>query len=91
MVRGNTFSPCTLAGDEKQLQTAVMMDGNKDNANQFLNRHSVEGKLSALGFIKEIGWPIHRLKVQHRMAIGQFDMSIREFYDVPFRYGDGCA
>ncbi|KAK1766326.1 DNA helicase [Phialemonium atrogriseum] len=46
---------------------------------------------SVLGFLKESGFPVYRLRTQLRMAKGQFDMIHRLIYsNLPLRYGPEC-
>ncbi|KHN99768.1 uncharacterized protein MAM_02621 [Metarhizium album ARSEF 1941] len=90
-VWGNTCMPNLLAGDEKQLPPAVMTKNERDGEGNFFNRFARDGALSPIHHLKSMGWPIYRLRVQLRMAAGQFDLTWNEVYqDVPFTYGPGC-
>uniref|UniRef100_A0A8H7NN41 DNA2/NAM7 helicase-like C-terminal domain-containing protein n=1 Tax=Bionectria ochroleuca TaxID=29856 RepID=A0A8H7NN41_BIOOC len=88
---GNVLLPCFLAGDEHQLRPTVKTEKERDRSGKYLNRHHADGIISPLEFFKMNGWPILRLRVQFRMARGQFDICHRELYsDLPFEYAPCC-
>lgn len=88
-VWGNTFLPCLLAGDEKQLAPVVTTLSDNDAEENAVNRLGQDGRISPLEFIKGFGWPIYRLRTQLRMAVGQFDLCKATFYaDVDSVYGE---
>ncbi|KFG84682.1 putative DNA helicase [Metarhizium anisopliae] len=90
-VWGNTCQPCLLAGDEKQLPPTVMTKLERDGEGNFLNRFAGDGAISPIQHFKSMGWPVYRLRVQLRMAVGQFDLTYNQVYkDIPFTYGPGC-
>ncbi|KIE02685.1 hypothetical protein MAJ_00987, partial [Metarhizium majus ARSEF 297] len=89
-VWGNTCQPCLLAGDEKQLPPTVMTKLERDAGGDFLNRFAGDGAISPIQHFKSMGWPVYRLHVQLRMAVGQFDLTYNQVYkDIPFTYGPG--
>ncbi|KAL7931497.1 P-loop containing nucleoside triphosphate hydrolase protein [Trichoderma chlorosporum] len=88
---GNTLLPCLLSGDEKQLRPNIMTMNEQDPDNA-RNRFAPDGLMSPLEFFTSTGWPIYRLRVQLRMAIGLFNTCHRQVYsDLPFTYGIGSS
>ncbi|CAH0015243.1 unnamed protein product [Clonostachys rhizophaga] len=88
---GNVLLPCFLAGDEHQLRPTVKTEQERDRSGKYINRHHADGIVSPLEFSKMNGWPVLRLRVQFRMARGQFDICHRELYsDLPFEYALCC-
>lgn len=90
-VWGNTGIPCVLAGDDKQLPPFVLTMEEVDQSGSHLNRHGPDLRISPILFFKAMGWPVYRLRIQHRIAHGQFDFCHAKVYsDVPFTYGPSC-
>ncbi|KAL6407100.1 hypothetical protein AUP68_09926 [Ilyonectria robusta] len=90
-VWGNTFLPCILAGDEKQLAPVVTTMGDADADGYAVNRLAKDGRISALEFLKGAGWPIYHLRTQLRMAVGQFGLCKETVYtEIESTYGGQC-
>ena len=69
----------------------VLTKWDTDEDGQHLNRHYLDGRLSALSFYKLNGWPIYHPRMQFRMADGQFDLSHWLVYkDLEFKYATSC-
>lgn len=88
---GNTFLPCILAGDEKQLAPVVMTLSDVDAEGCAINRLGKTGSISPLEFLKASGWPIYHLRTQLRMAVGQFKICKDLVYkEIESTYGSQC-
>lgn len=91
-VHGNTLLPLLCAGDEKQLSPTRLTLETKDDADNFLNRHASDGKISGLEWLKLQGFPTFRLRIQLRMARGMFAIVQKHIYkDVALAYAASCA
>ena len=90
-VWGNSLLPCFIGGDARQLMPTVMTGNEKDSGGNFIHALVRDGRLSAMEILQAHGIPVYRLRVQLRMAEGQFDMMSRLIYEeLPFTYAQSC-
>ncbi|KAM5378671.1 hypothetical protein ACJZ2D_004470 [Fusarium nematophilum] len=101
MVLGNTPRPMIAVGDPKQLAPNLSssmdtVDGwwyRGDSLRHPINRFAGDAKISWLSWFIHLGFPAFHLYTQHRMANGQFDLSLETVYSAlkrHFRYNEIC-
>ncbi|KAF4462532.1 hypothetical protein FALBO_10675, partial [Fusarium albosuccineum] len=108
VVFGNTPRPMVAVGDDRQfapvLVTALEMLNRKEGQDGMrrktrgnddfpTNRFADDAEISWLTWFAHLGWPVLHLSTQHRMAVGQFDLSLETVYpDLKpyFSYDPSC-
>ncbi|KAL1860333.1 hypothetical protein Daus18300_009246 [Diaporthe australafricana] len=88
-ILGNTCLPSVLGGDHQQLPPFVASPINVKQAGNAVNRHAADARISALAWYMMSGLPVYRMRVQLRMARGQFSLAGQSIYkDLPWTYGE---
>lgn len=78
--------PMIMAGDDKQFQPAVQgLEGH------LVKRLAGDGRMSPFLWTKIQGFPVFRLRIQWRTAVGMFELSHMLAYpDTGLQYGSEC-
>ncbi|KAJ3524606.1 hypothetical protein NM208_g11995 [Fusarium decemcellulare] len=108
VVFGNTPRPMVAVGDDRQfapvLVTALELLNRREGKDRMerirgdndgfpTNRFADDAEISWLTWFAYLGWPVFYLYTQHRMAVGQFDLSLETVYpDIKpyFSYDPSC-